>query len=391
VTNIRSLTTVGLFAGIGGIEVGLHEAGHETRLLCEIDDGAQAVLRARFPRVPIVGDIREIDSLPKADLVCAGFPCQDLSQAGRTAGIGGKNSGLVGEVFRLIDGSDPEWLLLENVPFMLRLERGKAMRYLTDELSRRGYTWAYRIVDSRSFGLPQRRKRVVVLASRTHDPRPVLFSDEGLRRADAPENEVGCGFYWTEGIRGLGWAVDAVPTLKGGSTIGIPSPPAIRLTDGGGIVVPDIRDAERLQGFPADWTLPAVEIGLRKGARWKLVGNAVSVPVAAWLGSRLASSGDWHAPNPEPVEGAWPSAAWGRSGESFSADVSQWPLDDRDRPALVEFLAHDPIALSERATRGFLSRALQSSLRFVPGFLDDVALHLERVSERGQLVLPRVV
>lgn len=387
--NRRSLRVVGLFAGIGGIELGLHRAGHKTEFLCEIDEGARAVLGAQFPRAPLVGDVRKVDVLPAADLVCAGFPCQDLSQAGRTAGITGRNSGLVSEVFRLLESSDPEWVLLENVPFMLRLDRGRAMRFLTDQLSTRGYLWAYRVVDSRSFGLPQRRKRVVVLASRTRDPRPVLFADEGERRSDPVESGVGCGFYWTEGIRGLGWAVDAVPTLKGGSTIGIPSPPAIRLPDSQGIVTPDIRDAERLQGFPEDWTLPAVELGLRKGARWKLVGNAVSVPVAEWLGARLAETGSWIEVDHRPARGAWPDAAWGRDGEVFGVDVSQWPLDDRTRPRLLTFLEHECAPLSERATRGFLSRASQSSLRFAPGFLEDVAAHLERMSSR-QLLLPRV-
>ncbi len=377
---------VGLFAGIGGIEVGLHDAGHTTELLCEIDEGAQAVLRAHFPGVPIVGDVRTVDRLPPADLVCAGFPCQDLSQAGRTAGIRGTNSGLVSEVFRLLEGSDPEWVLLENVPFMLRLDRGRAMRYLTDELASRGYTWAYRVVDSRSFGLPQRRKRVVVLASRISDPRSVLFVDEGERRAEPDEMSVGCGFYWTEGVRGLGWAVDAVPTLKGGSTIGIPSPPAIRLPNQEGVITPDIRDAERLQGFPADWTLPAVEMGLRKGARWKLVGNAVSTPVAAWVGSRLAQPGAWKPDAEMHVAGAWPTAAWGKSGDAFAVGVSEWPVSDGDRPHLLDFLNYDGIPLSPRATAGFLSRTVQSSLRFPDGFLDEVGDHLERVERQMSLL-----
>lgn len=377
--NKRSLRIVGLFAGIGGIEIGLHGAGHSTELLCEIDPGAQAVLRAHFPGVPTVGDIRLIDRLPAADVVCAGFPCQDLSQAGRTAGIAGRNSGLVSEVFRLLEDSDPEWVLLENVPFMLRLERGRAMRFLTDELSSRGYTWAYRIVDSRSFGLPQRRKRVVLLASRTSDPRTVLFVDEAEPRAEPDESSVGCGFYWTEGIRGLGWAIDAVPTLKGGSTIGIPSPPAIRLPDGEGLITPDIRDAERLQGFPEDWTLPAVEMGLRKGARWKLVGNAVSTPVARWFGSRLARPGTWRDGPQTDVDGSWPTAAWGSNGDAFEVEISEWPVADEGRPHLLDFMRHDGAPLSARATAGFLGRTSQGSLRFPEGFLEDVADHLERV------------
>lgn len=379
---------MGLFAGIGGIELGLHDAGHTTELLCEIEPAAQAVLHARFPGVPVVGDIRELDRLPECDLVCAGFPCQDLSQAGRTAGIDGRNSGLVSEVFRLLEGRDPEWVCFENVPFMLRLDRGRAMRYLTTELASRGYTWAYRIVDTRSFGLPQRRKRVVVLASRRSDPCSVLFAQEGTRAPRPNEDSVACGFYWTEGLRGLGWAVDAVPTLKGGSTIGIPSPPAIRLPDGGGLVVPEIRDAERLQGFPADWTLPALEVGARKGARWKLVGNAVSVPVARWLGSTLAVPGDSSRPDAESLGGPWPDAAWGTGHEAHPIDCTHWPVSESHH-SLLDFLQYDVAPLSERATAGFLERASRSSLRFSPGFLDDVGAHLNRVRSSRQLSLVR--
>lgn len=129
----ESLRIAALFAGIGGIEVGMHSAGHETVVLCEWDAAAQRVLKARFPSLPLVTDVAEMDALPDVDLVTAGFPCQDLSQAGRTAGIRGDRSGLVEHVFRLLDSAehDPTWLLLENVFFMLSLDRGEAMRWLT--------------------------------------------------------------------------------------------------------------------------------------------------------------------------------------------------------------------------------------------------------------------
>src|SRR5207245_2191293 len=129
--------------------------------------------------------------------------------------------------------------------------------------------------------LPHRRLRVILVASTTEDPREVLFADDA--NENLPEDRSGraCGFYWTEGTRGLGWAVDSIPTLKGGSAIGIASPPAIWMPNGK-IVTPDISDAERLQGFPAGWTKRAQGKTSRIGARWKLVGNAVSVPVARW-------------------------------------------------------------------------------------------------------------
>lgn len=375
----HELTVVGLFAGIGGIELGLHKAGHRTEVLCEIDPGAQRVLRAHFPEVPLATDVRDLERIPDAGICAAGFPCQDLSQAGRTEGIRGTNSGLVAEVFRLVERADLRWLLLENVPFMLQLDRGEAMRFLTRSLERLGFSWAYRVVDTRAFGLPQRRQRVILLASRSRDPRDVLFVGNESEPVPPNDSEVACGFYWTEGIRGLGWAVDAIPTLKGGSTIGIPSPPAIRFPDGL-IATPDLRDAERLQGFEADWTAPASDTGGRRSFRWKLVGNAVSVPVAHWLGVRLEA--------PQPYDGShdkvvppgapWPKAAWGKRGVVRRVDVSTWPVRN-EYQNLEEFLRYDPTPLSERATAGFLRRTHQSSLNFPEGFLNDVEAHLATV------------
>lgn len=376
-----SLTSAGLFAGIGGIEYGLERAGFSTQLLCELDSAAQTVLSARFPGVRIESDVRELAKLPKVDLLAAGFPCQDLSQAGRTAGIGGRQSGLVEEIFRLVANrrSAPTWLLLENVSFMLRLDRGAAMEHLAARLEEMGFAWAYRVVDSRAFGVPQRRQRVILLASRTEDPRPVLFgSDTGESPRD-PDNASAFGFYWTEGRGGLGWAVDAVPTLKGGSTIGIASPPAIWRVGDGMVFTPDIRDAERMQGFPADWTSAVGTDRRALGKRWKLVGNAVTTSVAEWVGKSLVS----HSTRAQVVAGAplargasWPVAAWGFKGGRQSVDVSMFP-SDAVHPTLSEFLQHQGAPLSARATNGFLHRARAGSLRFRPGFLEALDAHYE--------------
>lgn len=377
------LRVAGLFAGVGGIEVGLHKAGHVSSLLCEIDPGARRVLESRFPNARIESDVRLLKGLPRVDVLAAGFPCQDLSQAGRTAGIAGTQSSLVEHIFRLVDSSPraPRWLLIENVSFMLQLDRGEAMRYLVEQLESRRFAWAYRVVDTRAFGLPQRRQRVILIASRTDDPRQVLFGEDHGEQVHKPIQKSQYGFYWTEGNRGLGWAVDELPTLKGGSTIGIPSPPAIWDPLGDTVTTPDIRDAERLQGLDVDWTLAALEAeGVRRGHRWKLVGNAVSVPVAEWVGRRLASP-----LKSEPLSDKllsrgvlWPRAAWGQRGKVFAVDMSMWPLKSR-RPRLSKFLRFPRAQLSARAAAGFLSRARLSRLSFEDGFLDAVERHVARV------------
>lgn len=382
----RALRVAGLFAGVGGIELGLRQAGHHTQLLCEIDPGARAVLTEHFPGAPLVEDVRELEDLPRTDLLAAGFPCQDLSQAGRTAGIGGGNSGLVGHVLRLLETSNPRWLLLENVPFMLQLDRGEAMRFLASHLGQRGFRWAYRVVDTRSLGLPQRRQRVLLLASRDQDPRQILLPEE---RGEPPvRSAVGtaCGFYWTEGLRGLGWAVDALPTLKGGSTIGIPSQPAIWMPDGR-IVLPDLRDAERLQGFEPDWTLPAESSGqTRRNARWKLIGNAVSVPMSRWLGERLRRPLPYDSSRDHPLAcgDRWPTAAWGEGSDSYACDRSPWPRRV-ETLSLADFLQFPPTPLSARAANGFLRRARAGRLRFAEGFLADVEAHVTEAN--GQVSL----
>lgn len=370
----------GLFAGIGGLEHGLAQAGHETVAVSEIWEPACAVLRARVD-APNLGDVTGIRAIPgETELLTAGFPCQDLSQAGKTAGIGGRRSGLVGAVFDILDRQPVPWVLLENVSFMLRLERGAAMHRLVTEFEERGYRWAYRVINSLAF-LPQRRERVFFLASREGDPSSILF-DGNERPLETPTNlgQLAHGFYWTEGIRGLGWAADAIPPLKNGSTIGIASPPAI-LRPTGELITPDIRDAERLQGLREDWTRPA-ELAGRASWRWSLVGNAVSAPVAEWVGTRLSGAqGRADFTSAELLQ-SWPRAAYYDGAKRRAALVSDFPVI-RARAPLHEFLNYPGKPLSVRATAGFLERTGRSQLRFPVGFLDRVHQHLSAMQAAG--------
>lgn len=376
------MRVAGLFAGIGGFELGLGRAGHHAVLLCDVLPTARAVLRHRFPDVEYRDDVTSLRSLPsEVDAICAGFPCQDLSQAGKTAGLEGERSGLIGEVFRLLSRRKVATVVVENVPFMLQLNGGNAIRAITEEFERRGYRWAYRVVDTFGFGLPQRRERVYLVASRELDPRTVLLADDSpLERPKTALAEKAHGFYWTEGLGGLGWAADAVPTLKNGSTIGIPSPPAILLPDGR-LIKPGIEDAERLQGFDAGWTRPAESVA-RPSSRWGLVGSAVSVPVAAWVGRRLSNPGiyDPSRDRPFPETGKAPRAAHFDGQHRHAVHIGVDPLGVRPAP-LAAFLQDESgqSLLSLKATLGFLGRTRRAKLRFEPGFIAAVERHAARM------------
>jgi len=164
----RRLKVGSLFAGIGGFDLGFERAGFDVAWCVEWDKKAQAVLRRRFPKAIVHGDIREIDpdSLERVDVICGGFPCQDLSVAGKRAGLAGERSGLFHDAMRIVRRLRPELLVLENVPGLLSSNRGLDFATVLREV---GEGWpcaevGWRVLDSRYFGVAQRRRRVFVVA-----------------------------------------------------------------------------------------------------------------------------------------------------------------------------------------------------------------------------------
>jgi DNA (cytosine-5)-methyltransferase 1 len=299
-----------------------------------------------------------------------------LSQAGRTAGITGDRSGLIAEVFRLVSvaKTKPEFILLENVAFAVHLQQGAALKFVTSNLENLGYKWAYRILDSRQFGVPQRRRRLYILGSRTLPPESILLRSSSNTSFEPKSHPKQYGFYWTEGNRGLGWSPEAVPPLKGGSTLSIPSPPAIWNKNAHTFVTPGISDAERMQGFPADWTAVGSLNEDKKRVRWRLVGNAVSVPVAAWIGKSITESvrSDAQVEHTGPISRLG-TAAYGQPGSSpiYLALHDEGPQTPQVT-ALSDFELKDASELSLRAAAGFLSRIEKSTLRTDPRFIPDL-------------------
>ncbi len=187
-----------LFSGIGGLDLGLHQAGHRHVFFCESDPYRRDVLRARWPEVPVYEDVRSlgvrltprrsIDARDKrsadlgvwdgqqgavgVDLLCGGFPCQDLSVAGKRRGLAGNRSGLFFEFARIIESLRPRWILVENVPGLLSSQGGRDFGVVLGTLADLGYGVAWRILDSRFFGVPQRRRRVFIVGALADgDPR----------------------------------------------------------------------------------------------------------------------------------------------------------------------------------------------------------------------------
>jgi DNA (cytosine-5)-methyltransferase 1 len=372
-----------LFSGIGGIELGLGAAGHQIALFVERDESARRVLARNFAGVALHDDVTTLQGIPDGTtLVTAGFPCQDVSQAGRVEGLEGDRSSLVRHVFRLLEEHRTPWVFLENVAFLLRAKRGNVLASILERLEQLGYRWAYRVVDSESFGVPQRRERVYIVAALDADPRGVLLNQDASPPRRPASRAV--GFYWSEGNKGLGWARDAVPPLKSGSSNGGSIPPAIVLPNGV-VVKPDIRDAERLQGFEPDWTIDARS----ERERWRLVGNAVTVPVAEWLGRRLKDVPTFRVRRAFELQvgSVWPGAAFNVDGKRYGLRLSPHPVWIEREP-LHKFLKYGGVELSPRATSGFLSRARASTLNLPHGFLDKIEAHLERVTAEPVLAFP---
>ncbi len=373
---------VSLFAGIGGFELGFRKAGIETVLACEIDPIAKHVLKTNLPTLTITDDVCELKELPKdTDILCAGFPCQDISTVGGKTGLSGERSSLIREVFRLLRNQKIEWVILENVPNMLYLRKGEAIRTIVDELEDLGYNWAYRMIDSLAF-LPQRRRRVFVVASLNHDPRDVLLSGSFKDLYGTVTNDefrAPLGFYWTEGKYAIGLYQNAIPTLKVGSSIGIASPPAIAFPDGR-VGMPDIRDAERLQGFPVDWTLPAEDVA-KPAARWKLIGNAVTVDVVGWIAQKILTPVPYDSSNDRPFTAGkkWSNAGWGSKSKRFESSSSMCPVERIEVP-LQEFLQYPCKPLSLKAAKGFEDRLKSGTVRSPQYFMDAINNY---VKEKG--------
>jgi DNA (cytosine-5)-methyltransferase 1 len=179
---------VSLFAGVGGFDLGLEMAGHECLGQVEIDKHCQKVLAKHWPDIPRHDDVRtaidwahRVGLVGRTDLVCGGFPCQDVSVAGKRAGLAGERTGLFWDALAFAEAVEAKWILLENVPGLLTSNQGRDFGTVLTALADAGYVYAeWRLLDSQFFGVPQRRRRVFLVAG-VGEPsrRPLLVEPEG--------------------------------------------------------------------------------------------------------------------------------------------------------------------------------------------------------------------
>lgn len=160
-----------LFSGFGFLDLALEWAGAgEVAWQVESEPFARAVLRARFPQADrSVQDVREVtrERLPPVDALCGGFPCQDLSYAGRGEGLDGARSGLWREYDRIIGEFAPRVVVVENSSALLT----RGLDKVVGDLERRGYSVAARLLRASDVGAPHRRERIFLVAYSGHDRR----------------------------------------------------------------------------------------------------------------------------------------------------------------------------------------------------------------------------
>jgi len=157
---------ISLFAGIGGLDLGLERAGMECVAQVEIDDFCQKVLTKHWANVPKFKDVRDVGkhNLPTAELICGGFPCQDVSLAGSRAGLEGKRSTLWKEYFRIICEIRPGWVVAENVSGLFSANNGQFFGEILNDLASIGYDAEWNVLSAAAVGAPQLRERVFIVA-----------------------------------------------------------------------------------------------------------------------------------------------------------------------------------------------------------------------------------
>lgn len=324
---LEKINYLDLFSGIGGFHKGLEEAGIKFNWTgySEIDKYAKQIYKKQFPKSEDLGDVKDVANgtfrfSGKLDLITFGFPCQDLSIAGRRSGIKSSRSGLFFEAMRIIRAARPNYFIFENVKGLFSSNNRQDWITVLQEVADSGYDGQWQLLNTRWF-LPQNRERVYFVGHIRGECRPKVFPIREGNKVNDSSGQKKEGQRWSccLGTRyGQRWIDESYIRLKQIGHLRT-NAEGYRVYDSEGIartimkdriglyrVAPTIRaehhntadvhfvsgkagirrltptECERLQGFPDGWTE-----GLSDTQRYKCLGNAVSVPVVKAIGERL--------------------------------------------------------------------------------------------------------
>ena len=285
------------FAGIGGFDVAFEKHGFASQFQCEINPFCNQILNRHWPNVQKAGDINLIEEneIPNSEVWCGGFPCQDISVArgaSERLGLQGKRSGLFYRFAELIENKMPEVVIIENVAGLFTSNKGRDFGVILQTLSSLGYSVAWRLLNSRYFGVPQSRTRVYLCCWKNNPLKSlnVMFDQQG---AIKPKNER-LDFITEESKSNEYPKVPKVAyclAASSGRHTGTDWSRTYVVCENGVRRLSPL-ESERLQGFPDNWTLPS-EASINdeniNTLRYTAIGNAVSVPVVEWIANRVKS------------------------------------------------------------------------------------------------------
>lgn len=292
------------FSGIGGIDLGLEQAGMKVVYQCEILSFGQKILKKHWPGVTLDSDITEVEpsDIPDVDIFVGGFPCQDLSLAnqGKRKGLEGKRSGLFYKYAELIEAKRPRWVFIENVPGLLNSAKGKDFKVVISTLDELGYGVSWRVLDAKFFGTPQRRRRTYIVGSFgtigsaevLFEPgtNPIVDSEGGRTRnflATGDDESLPGATVFSIQHAGIGRRASAGPQGKG------------YRNDGETYTLDSRGSSDAVCKTDAPFGVRAAS-GISKGVdsdRYRAIGNAVCVPVIRWIGKRIIEADKKYYPN----------------------------------------------------------------------------------------------
>jgi DNA (cytosine-5)-methyltransferase 1 len=291
-------------SGIEAASVAWEPLGWKAAWLSEIEPFANAVLAHRYPSTPNLGDVtklkeREEYRESKIDVLVGGTPCQSFSVNGFRKGLRDPRGKLALAYCEIAQEKRPRWVVWENVPGVLSSNKGRDFGAFLGALGECGYRLAYRVLDARYYGVPQRRRRVFVVGHRgDYRAHHVLFDSEGgpwdapPRQKEPETNSIAVKVPENLHVESNGDETAADCLLASGTGRNI-SAETVLIDEMLGVRRLMPLEWERLQGFPDDYTLvpyrvPCAEL-CPDTPRYKALGNSIAVPVLRWIGERIAA------------------------------------------------------------------------------------------------------